>query len=199
MRPPPRYRLPLFPLPVVLLPSAALPLHVFEPRYRRMVARCMESDRRFGLLYHDADRRGPFLTEPGRVGCVAEIEDLRPLPDGRSLLVVRGVERFVIDDGVESEEPYYEAVVSPYPDAPADPPALEEQRRRSLALFGALVRGLDEEPERLPELDPAAELSFPLARTIQVEPAWHQALLELRSELDRLERLDVVFRAALGN
>ena len=114
--PPPRYRLPLFPLPVVLFPTAAMPLHVFEPRYRRMVARCLEYDRRFGLVYHDADEQGPFLTEPGRVGCVAEIESFQPLPDGRSLLLARGVERFRIDDGIESEEPYYEALVSPYAD-----------------------------------------------------------------------------------
>ena len=63
-------RLPLFPLDVVLFPGELLPLHIFEPRYRRMVARCLETDHRFGLIYHDSDRLGPFLMEEGRVGAL---------------------------------------------------------------------------------------------------------------------------------
>lgn len=197
MRPPRRYRLPLFPLPVVLLPTATMPLHIFEPRYRRMVARCLETDRRFGLLYHDFDVRGPFLGEDGTVGCIAEIEDFQPLPDGRSMIVARGVERFRILDGIESKEPYYEALVGPYVDVgPTE--GLDLQRRRTLALFEAVVRTLPQEPGRLPELDPTGELSFPLMRTIDVDPAWQQAFLELRDEGHRLERLEAVFRAALG-
>lgn len=195
----PKVRLPLFPLPVVLFPTEAMPLHIFEPRYRRMVDRCLETDRRFGLIYHDADRSGPFLMEEGRIGCVAEIEDFQPLPDGRSVLVARGLERFEIVDGIESSEPFYEALVSPFRDVGGgNARGIELQRRRSLALFEAVLRTLPEPPERLPELDPAQELSFPLVRTIDVDAAWQQAFLELRDERHRLERLDAVFRAALG-
>lgn len=110
-------RLPLFPLPVVLFPGAVMPLHIFEPRYRQMVARCLEYDRRFGLLFHDADRMGPFERTTGRVGTVAEIGEFRILPDGRSLLLARGVERFRIVDGIESGTPYAEALVEPMDDA----------------------------------------------------------------------------------
>ena len=195
--PPPRYRLPLFPLPVVLFPTAAMPLHVFEPRYRRMVARCLEYDRRFGLVYHDADEQGPFLTEPGRVGCVAEIESFQPLPDGRSLLLARGVERFRIEDGIESEEPYYEALVSPYPDLDR-PLDLLRRREASLALFEEVIDSLPEEPEQLPEFSLRDELSFPLVRTVEVAAPWQQAFLELQDEAHRLAELDRVFRAALG-
>ena len=192
-----KYRLPLFPLPVVLFPTAAMPLHVFEARYRRMVARCLEYDKRFGLVYHDSDQQGPFLFEEGRVGCVAEIESFRPLPDGRSLLLARGRERFRIVDGIESDEPYYEALVTPYPDQ-GEALDLAVRRRRSLDLFHAVVEQLPEEPERLPELSPGGELSFPLARTIQVDAPWQQSLLELRREEERLDHLDRVFRAALA-
>ncbi len=191
-----RFRIPLFPLPVVLFPTAAMPLHVFEPRYRRMVARCLEFDRRFGLVYHDPDEEGPFLMEPGRVGCVAEIEEFRPLPDGRSLLLARGIERFSIEDGIESGEPYYEALASPYRDV-VGPGDLADRRQRSLELFEAVVERLPEEPESLPLLDPDEEISFPLARTIQVTPVWQQAFLELRHEADRLSELNRIFRAAL--
>ena len=72
------YRLPLFPLNVVLFPGAPLPLHIFEARYRRMVARCVEYDRRFGVVFHDADRTGPFLME-GQVGWIAEIQKFLPM------------------------------------------------------------------------------------------------------------------------
>jgi Lon protease-like protein len=197
MDPERRFRLPLFPLPVVLFPTATMPLHIFEPRYRRMVARCLETDRRFGLVYHDFDVRGPFLSEEGTVGCIAEIGDFQPLADGRSVLVAHGVERFSIRDGIESGEPYHEALVGPYPDL-GPVPELDLQRRRSLALFEAVVRHLPQEPGRLPQLDVREELSFPLVRTIDVDPAWQQAFLELRDEGHRLERLDAVFRAALG-
>jgi Lon protease-like protein len=113
------------------------------------------------------------------------------------MLVARGMERFRILDGIESEEAYHEGLVGPYPDlAPGE--GIEEQRRRSLGLFEAVVRTLPHEPGRLPELDPTREISFPLVRTIEVEPSWQQAFLELRQEARRLERLDAVFRAALG-
>ncbi|TVP47096.1 MAG: hypothetical protein EA350_06025 [Gemmatimonadales bacterium] len=114
-------RLPLFPLPVVLFPGAVTPLHIFEPRYRQMVARCIEYDRRFGLLYHDPDRLGPFERTPGRVGTVAEIGEFRILPDGRSLLLASGIERFRIVDGIESDTKYHEALVETMTDGDDDP------------------------------------------------------------------------------
>ena len=194
---PARYRLPLVPLPVVLFPTVSMPLRIFEPRYRRMVERCLGSDRRFGVVYHDADVLGPFLMEEGRVGCLAEIQDFQPLPDGRSLLMVRGVDRFVIVDGIESTEPFYEALVAPYPDDAMDPVALEHQRRRTLALFGAVVRGVAGPAQALPEIDVERELSFPLVRAIEVEAAWRQGFLEMKNEIRRLQRLDAVFQAIL--
>ena len=92
-----RYRLPLFPLPVVLLPDAAMSLHVFEQRYREMVSHVLKTNRLFGLIFHDWDEQGPFLAEEGRVGCLAEIQEDEELEDGRFLLIVRGAGRFAID------------------------------------------------------------------------------------------------------
>ena len=106
----------MFPLPVVLLPGAPMPLHIFEPRYRAMVHDCRESDGRFGMVYHDWDLLGPFLSEEGRVGCVAEIRQHEALEDGRLLIVVEGLERIRIVDGIESENLYFEALVSPHTD-----------------------------------------------------------------------------------
>lgn len=175
-----------------------MPLHIFEPRYREMVAGCLEGDRTFGLIHHDWDQSGPFLGEEGRVGTVASIERHRALPDGRSLILVRGEERFAISTEVEEADPYFAAEVEGYRDLdPGDPAALVERRRRSLSLFRAVVEEVSDPDAEPPEWSVEEELSFRLAETLKVPAAWRQALLELRDEIRRLERLDVIFRAAL--
>jgi Lon protease-like protein len=164
------------------------------------VARCREEGIPFGLVYHDPDLQGPFLLEEGRVGTEAHIEVFHGLPDGRSLILVRGGERFRIRDGIESEEPYYQAVVEPYLDRSAGPAQeawLPERRRRSAELLRRAVAALGGELEGVPEPDSEHDVSFRLARSLQIDPGWLQALLELQNEAERLERLDVIFRAAI--
>jgi Lon protease-like protein len=142
---------------------------------------------------------GPFLSEEGRVGCLAGIQKDERLKDGRSILVVEGVERFRIDDGIESEALYFEALVTPFPDASVvDIAALVQRREASIELFQSVVDSLAQAPEHLPDLAPESEVSFLLAQTIQVDPLWHQSLLELQDESARLAILDRVFRAALS-
>ncbi|HKJ01204.1 MAG TPA: hypothetical protein VJ997_02080, partial [Longimicrobiales bacterium] len=92
---------------------------------------------------------------------------------------------------------FYEALVAPYDDLSADAVALDRQRRQTLALFEAVVRRLASDAVELPDIDVTGELSFPLARAIEVVPSWQQAFLELRNEMHRLERLDAVFQAGL--
>jgi ATP-dependent Lon protease len=190
-----RRRLPLFVLPTVLLPAATLPLHVFEPRYRRMVASCLEADRRFGLLFHDAEAGGPFQLREGSIGCVAEITEFRPIPDGRSMLVTRGIERFRISDGIENGEEYAEALVEPFHDARPPGDGIAGRRRDLLHRFERLLRAAVAADElagfQLP--DPAGgDISFKVAGYIRVEPRWHQALLEMDSEEARLDLLETL-------
>ena len=190
-------RLPLFPLPVVLLPGAPMPLHIFEPRYRQMVARCVEGDNRFGLIYHDPDRHGPFSVETGQVGTVAEILKYQPLPDGRSMIYCRGMERFVVDDGIESDTAYHEAVVEPFEDLPPDEEDIAERRKRSVALFFRVLREAVGHSEDLPVVDPGREVAFRIAQAIKIDPAWQQRLLETNTEAGRLDVLDDLLRAVL--
>ncbi len=192
-----RRRLPLFVLPTVLFPGARIPLHVFEARYRQMVARCLEYDRRFGLLFHREDLHGPFHIQAGRVGCVAEIVSFSPLPDGRSLMVTEGVERFRIVDGVESDTPYHEALVEEYGDEGEDDLELNVRRQGSVELFETLLRSLPEPLSGLPKFDSRANVSFAIASAIEIDPAWHQAVLELRSERERLDQIDELVRVVL--
>jgi ATP-dependent Lon protease len=187
-----RRRLPLFVLPTVLLPGALLPLHVFELRYRRMIRNCLEGDRRFGVLLHDPDVGRPFTVEEGQVGCVAEILEFRPMPDGRSLVLTRGLERFRVCDGIENDEDFAEALVEEYPDAGEDTGDIEEQRLTVLRLFGDLLRdtlAADELPRvELPDAR-TGDVSFRVAAYIRTAPRWHQALLELTTERARLALL----------
>ncbi len=190
-------RLALFPLDVVLFPEELIALHIFEPRYRRMVSRCLEYDQRFGLIYHDSDRLGPFLIEEGRVGALAEIERHQGLKDGRSFILVKGVGRFAIHDGLESGEPYYEAVVADYEDEPRVRPGLSARRQMSINLFRAAVAALQRPSSVSLKLDPEDEISFQLAVLVQADPAWRQDLLRMQDEEARLDRLDVIFQQVI--
>ena len=193
-------RLPLFPLPLVLFPGAPIPLHIFEPRYRQMVARCVEGDGRFGLLYHDPDRHGPFQMESGRVGTVAEILKFQPLPDGRSLILCKGRERFRVEDGIESGMPYYEALAGPYEDEPnvvEQGPEIEARRQVSIDLFHRVLREVVRYQESFPEIDLDDEAGFQIAQAIRIDAAWQQSLLESRTERERLDLLDDLLRAVL--
>ena len=87
-------RLPLFPLDLVLFPGAHLPLHIFEPRYRLLVRRCVEREQPFGVvLLRSGAEVGPGA-EPRAVGTSARIVAVNGLPDGRSVIVTQGQRRF---------------------------------------------------------------------------------------------------------
>src|SRR5215210_7424199 len=98
--------LPIFPLAVVLFPGTPLPLHIFEPRYRRMLADCLGGDREFGVIFLPEGMPERQL-EAGRVGCVARIADAETMTDGRSNVIVRGVRRFSFGRFATSDAPYW--------------------------------------------------------------------------------------------
>ena len=189
-------RLPLFVLPTILFPGTRMPLHIFEPRYRQMAARCLESDKQFGLLFRAAHADGEYNADDGGVGCVAYIEQFQPLPDGRSLLIVEGRERFRVVDGIESDTLYHEALVEDYVDEGERAYDLAPRRQKSLALYAEALQKITGAP-RAPSFDTARDLSFQLADAMEVDAAWKQMLLELRSESQRLDQIDMVLRAAL--
>src|SRR5260370_33320008 len=77
-------RIPLFPLDVVLLPGAALPLHIFEPRYKKMIGRCIVQKLEFGMSYDTGQN-------VAAIGCTAEmVQKMKQYPDGRMAVLTRG-------------------------------------------------------------------------------------------------------------
>lgn len=104
--------LPLFPLHTVLCPGVALPLHVFEERYRRMVDRCVEAGEPFGVvLIREGRETGPLDGRISRIGTTALIRDAGRYPDGRFDLMTVGGRRFRIESLTDSDEPYLVAEV----------------------------------------------------------------------------------------
>jgi Lon protease-like protein len=110
----------LFPLPnVVLLPETTIPLHVFESRYRRMLADALESDRLIGMqLLKPGDSDDPSRPAVLSIGCAGEVVHHELLEDGRSNILLRGAFRYRIDGEPPTEAPYRIAEVTPVAIAP---------------------------------------------------------------------------------
>ena len=196
------YLLPLFPVPLVLFPGAPLPLHIFEPRYRQMLADCMGGDSRFGIVFRP-EGTGETELEPGRVGCVAEVDDAQALPDGRSNIIVHGVRRFALRRFVATPAPYHVAEVTEYDDLPEDAAslALVAERVRSLfARVGRAARLLADDSDPLPPLpDEPESLSFGIAALIDIEPPRRQEILASRLASERLERIENLLSGAVDS
>lgn len=183
------FRLPIFPLGVVLFPGALIPLHIFEPRYRRMLVDCMEGDERFGLALPGIAHEAPAL---GAVGCVAEIRGTQALADGRSNIVVQGTTRFLVTRYLDDDAPYLVAMVEAFEDRENSTPSAV----RCIALADAFTHYLpalrelnDLEPDtRTLPTDPTA-LSFHVAAALDTGAAEKQALLEIRSTAERVDLL----------
>jgi Lon protease-like protein len=176
-----------------------LPLHIFEPRYREMLADCLATDRRFGMVFvAEEDADGPSR---GTIGCIAVIQSTDALPDGRSNILVVGEERFAIARLVSGERPYLLGEVVTYTDVEEPPEPLEALARQLREIFervGRAARALADDRDPLPTLpeDPAA-LSFTIASLIDLDPAGRQRLLASRSPLGRLRELDALLSPAV--
>src|SRR5688572_17268367 len=110
--------IPIFPLPnVVLFPNVFLPLHIFEPRYRAMVADSLEGDRIIGMTLLQPGFETAYEGRPGvyPIGCAGVVTHTERMPDGRYNIVLRGIEKFRIDDEVGSRS-YRMAHVTPLPE-----------------------------------------------------------------------------------
>jgi Lon protease-like protein len=171
--------LPLFPLGLVLLPHELQPLHVFEPRYRELVARCEASDEPFAIVL--ADDEGMRQT-----GCTCRIaEVLERYPDGRSNIVVRGADPVLLVE-VSDVLSYRTAIAEELADDATEAPSLLQER--ALASFAGLVEesgagGAASVPEAGPQL------SYELAGRIEFGTEVKQRLLEDRDEARRLARV----------
>jgi len=193
--------LPLFPLPVVLFPGVPLPLHIFEPKYRQMLADVRVTNNLFGLSYFDSAASDRDIPPAGHVGCVAEITETQAMPDGRSNILTVGVIRYRIDSYVERGDAYLVARVTYFEDDEEDYSLLTDSAREVAETFTRIaqaVRIINDERATLPDISNTEpkRLSFLVAAAMEIEGEVKQELLELRSTSERLRRLrDMLARA----
>jgi ATP-dependent Lon protease len=179
--------LPLFPLPeLVLFPGKHLPLHIFEFRYRIMMNTVLQSDQRFGVLMLD-----PATGQPAQVGCCAEILHYQRLPDDRMKMLTIGQQRFRVLNYIR-EKPYKVGLVEWLDDKPSEqdlrPLAADVDKllRDVVRLSAKLTSQELEIPGNIPDVP--MDLSYWVASNLYGVTAEQQALLEMDSTADRLER-----------
>jgi len=186
--------LPLFPLPVILFPGAPMPLHIFEPRYRKMLKDIQITNRLFGLSFFDASESDETLPPLGHLGCVAEIRDVQEMPDGRSNILSVGVIRYRLEDYVDANEPYLVGRISYFEDYDEDKESLEPQAEKVRDFFVRIAQAIkklsnDNDPlPDFPQTDPE-QLSFLVSSAMDIDLKLKYELLELRSTAERLDRL----------
>ena len=184
--------IPLFPLPnVVLFPNVFLPLHIFEPRYRRMVADALAGDRIIGMVLLRPGWEGDYEGSPPvyPIGCAGLITHAEPLPDGRYNIVLRGLEKFRIAHEDVSHGYRMAQVESLLEDVrESDRVTIRAERRRLEALLVPQPEGRGTDPKVPPSMADE-DLVNALAQYLELEPVEKQALLERDGLLARCRSL----------
>jgi uncharacterized protein len=123
--------IPIFPLRSVLCPGVALPLHIFEERYRLMIGRCIERGEPFGVvLLRDGPEVGPLRGQIAAVGTTAAIRRAGAYPDGRLDILTVGQQRFRLEDLDNVSEPYLLGRVSLLDEPTGPEPELHDRAQR---------------------------------------------------------------------
>ena len=180
--------LPLFPLDVVLLPGAPLPLHIFEPRYKEMIGECRANNAPFGVVR---------ALEEGiaEIGCTAEIVSVtKEYPDGRLDLIAEGRKRFEVLE-LNRKRSFLQAEILFIADE-AGAATPEDKTRAIRAHFEIL--SLAGAVQDLSAADQST-LSFYLAGSLPLDLDFKQKLLAMRSEGQRIQAVVAYLESVLPN
>jgi Lon protease-like protein len=180
-------KIPLFPLEVVLFPEAALPLHIFEERYKEMVSVCLAEKTSFGVVC--AQREGLAV-----VGCTAEIvRILEKYPDGRMDILCQGAKRFEIEN-LDNTRSFLQAEVDFFGDEGL--PATRAMREECTALHFEVQELMGGEKSHR-AFDLNEPIAFRVAWASPSDLGFRIELLALRSDAERTERLIAFYNAML--
>jgi Lon protease-like protein len=172
-------RIPLFPLNTVLFPGTALPLHIFEERYREMIGDCVAQDGVFGVVRAEGDSLAI-------IGCTARVvRVLERYPDGQMDILCEGEERFEIE-GLDESRIYLQADVAFFDDEGEGSTRPEREECAALHFATLHLAGIE---TPLMHLDLNSPVAFQLADALPSDLGFKQQLLGLRSDADRTERL----------
>jgi Lon protease-like protein len=177
---------PLFPLALVALPGELIPLHIFEERYKTMIAHCLQDESEFGIVW---------LSDDGlrEVGCACEIDRvLEQMEDGRMNLLVRGTRPFRVLER-QGHLPYPAGVIEFVEDRDdVLDPKLARAAHDAYAELVKRATDRDPEPEELEGMS-----AYAMAATVDFGLDAKQGLLDMRSENARLRLVTRLFRAAI--
>lgn len=166
----------LFPLDVVLLPGAPMPLHIFEDRYKEMIAEALTDNKPFGIVRAQE-------TSVAEIGCVADISEvIKKYDDGRLDIVTEGSKRFEIQ-GLDQERAFLRGEVNFFEDE-EETPAPKADAEKIVDLHGQLLSIAGAEASGIELDDP--QLSFHLAGTVPLDLDFKQSLLGMKSESQRI-------------
>ena len=184
--------IPIFPLPnAVLFPNVFMPLHIFEPRYRAMVADALTGDRIIGMVLLKAGFEKDYEGRPPiyQIGCAGLITHSESLVDGRYNIVLKGIEKFRVT-GEDASKPYRLASIDVIAEVVPDRarPELHRMRQRLEALLAAAAEREGSDP-KFPPAVADEDLVNALAQYMALEPLERQALLEREGVLARCRGL----------
>ena len=191
--------MPMFPLGSVLVPTAGLPLHVFEPRYRALVKDCLAGDRELGVVLIERGSEVGGNDLRSWVGTVARIIEATELPDGRWAVAAVGVRRLRVQRWLP-DDPYPRAEVEDWPDPDPGPDHSDALReavgllRRCLAL--AAEAGDPGAPATIELADDPVLAGYQASAVAPLGPLDQQRLLAAPTPEARLERLSMLLREA---
>ncbi len=187
--------IPVFPLDHVLLPGLPLPLHVFEPRYRQMLADIEAARGGFGIVALSRGSETSADVDFAKIGTLAEILEKEPYPDGSCDLLTVGSRRFRIVDVDSSAKPYLQAQVEWLSEDDGDLPA--DLALMVTALFGRYSQVLSDVSDRDRDVElvgDAVRLSYEVAARVQLPVSQRQKLLAMPTAADRLLACLIVMR-----
>ena len=194
--------LPIFPLPLVLMPYELLPLHIFEPRYRQMLKDIELRRNLFGVSFFEPE--GQLVEKPaaGAVGCVAEVRQSQALPDEKSNIVTFGLIRYRLVDYVDIGTPYFSGEVQFFEDDPEPKEELDPLADGVYALFERVAKAafrLSGNRGRFPEVPRAdpEQLSFLVSAAFNLDNEVKTQFIEMTSTSERLKRLKGILEQAV--
>ena len=190
-------RIPLFPLHTVLLPNTDLGVHVFEPRFRDLVADCLDDSDEFGIALARPRVNGSTQETPHVIGTSARIAGYARLPDGRYLLEVEGSRRFRILD-IDYDRAYPSALVDWMSEEIGNFATAREagEEVESMVFLYRALDGDGDLPVRL-SIDPVVR-SYQVASLLHIAAGVKQSLLEEHTAADRLEREREILRREIS-
>lgn len=194
--------LPIFPLPLVLMPFELLPLHIFEPRYTQMLKDVELRRNMFGVNLLEQEAEFQETPKPGAVGCVAEIRQVQPAPEERSNILTFGLIRYRILNFVDVGTPYLSAEVHFFEDEPEPAGALTPLADEVFVMFERVAKAaftLSGNRGRFPEV-PRSEpeqLSFLIAAAFNLDNELKTQFIEMTSTSERLNKLKGILDQAV--